>query len=157
MRKQSNVMRKESGIALVFLLLVLAGVFAIGLGAWYVSKSMKLPEPVFCTQEAKQGPDGGYVGRTGPKCEFAPCPNASTTIDISNWKTYRNDKYGFEVRYPADLDIEFIATTTPDQIAKFHIHDPKFDFTDKVGQEIRVEYDEVLFSIYPYTAESFAQ
>lgn len=27
-----------------------------------------------CTQEAKQCPDGSYVGRTGPKCEFAPCP-----------------------------------------------------------------------------------
>jgi hypothetical protein len=27
-----------------------------------------------CTQEAKQCPDGSYVGRTGPNCEFAPCP-----------------------------------------------------------------------------------
>lgn len=34
------------------------------------------PEPVFCTMEAKQCPDGSYVGRTGPKCKFAPCPPA---------------------------------------------------------------------------------
>lgn len=27
-----------------------------------------------CTEEAKQCPDGSYVGRTGPNCEFAPCP-----------------------------------------------------------------------------------
>jgi hypothetical protein len=27
-----------------------------------------------CTQEAKQCPDGTWVGRTGPRCEFAPCP-----------------------------------------------------------------------------------
>jgi uncharacterized protein (UPF0179 family) len=27
-----------------------------------------------CTQEAKQCPDGSYVTRTGPNCEFAPCP-----------------------------------------------------------------------------------
>ena len=27
-----------------------------------------------CTQEAKLCPDGSYVGRTGPNCEFAPCP-----------------------------------------------------------------------------------
>jgi hypothetical protein len=27
-----------------------------------------------CTQEAKQCPDGSYVGRTGPNCEFAACP-----------------------------------------------------------------------------------
>lgn len=32
-------------------------------------------EPVFCTQEAKQCPDGSYVGRTAPNCEFAPCPS----------------------------------------------------------------------------------
>lgn len=27
-----------------------------------------------CTQEAKICPDGSAVGRTGPNCEFAPCP-----------------------------------------------------------------------------------
>jgi uncharacterized repeat protein (TIGR01451 family) len=31
-----------------------------------------------CTQEAKICPDGSSVGRTGPNCEFAPCPNACT-------------------------------------------------------------------------------
>ena len=29
---------------------------------------------VVCTQEAKQCPDGSYVGRVGPKCEFKQCP-----------------------------------------------------------------------------------
>lgn len=29
---------------------------------------------VFCTQEAKLCPDGSYVGRKGPKCEFEACP-----------------------------------------------------------------------------------
>lgn len=32
------------------------------------------PPATACTQEAKQCPDGSYVGRTGPNCEFAPCP-----------------------------------------------------------------------------------
>lgn len=27
-----------------------------------------------CTEEAKVCPDGSSVGRTGPNCEFAPCP-----------------------------------------------------------------------------------
>ncbi len=31
-------------------------------------------EPVFCTADAMQCPDGTYVGRQGPKCEFATCP-----------------------------------------------------------------------------------
>ena len=30
--------------------------------------------PIACTQEAKICPDGSAVGRTGPNCEFAPCP-----------------------------------------------------------------------------------
>jgi len=29
---------------------------------------------VACTMEAKLCPDGSSVGRSGPKCEFAPCP-----------------------------------------------------------------------------------
>lgn len=32
-----------------------------------------LKEPVACTMDAKQCPDGSYVGRTGPNCEFV-CP-----------------------------------------------------------------------------------
>jgi hypothetical protein len=28
-----------------------------------------------CTLEAKVCPDGSTVGRTGPNCSFAPCPN----------------------------------------------------------------------------------
>ncbi len=29
-----------------------------------------------CTMDAKQCPDGSYVSRVGPDCEFAPCPQA---------------------------------------------------------------------------------
>jgi hypothetical protein len=31
-------------------------------------------DPVACTMEAKICPDGSSVSRTGPNCEFAPCP-----------------------------------------------------------------------------------
>lgn len=31
-------------------------------------------EPVACTMDAKMCPDGSYVGRIGPNCEFAACP-----------------------------------------------------------------------------------
>ena len=33
------------------------------------------PVQVACTQDAKLCSDGSYVGRTGPNCEFAACPN----------------------------------------------------------------------------------
>jgi len=32
------------------------------------------PGPKACTQEAKVCPDGSAVSRTGPNCEFSPCP-----------------------------------------------------------------------------------
>lgn len=32
---------------------------------------------VMCTMEAKLCPDGSYVGRTGPKCEFTACPSSA--------------------------------------------------------------------------------
>ncbi len=33
-------------------------------------------DAVACTMEAKMCPDGSYVGRQGPQCEFSPCPAA---------------------------------------------------------------------------------
>lgn len=43
------------------------------------------PEMVACTMDAMMCPDGSYVGRTGPKCEFV-CPNisVSTTSNETN-------------------------------------------------------------------------
>jgi len=35
------------------------------------------PTPIACTQEAMICPDGSAVGRVGPNCEFAPCPQAN--------------------------------------------------------------------------------
>ncbi len=34
-------------------------------------------DPVFCPQDAKVCPDGSYVGREGPNCEFMACPQES--------------------------------------------------------------------------------
>jgi len=30
---------------------------------------------VYCTQEVRQCPDGSYVGRVPPDCNFSPCPD----------------------------------------------------------------------------------
>ena len=54
-----------------------------------------------CTEEAKLCPDGSAVGRTGPNCEFAACPQISD--ETAGWKTYRNEEYGFEFKYPENF------------------------------------------------------
>lgn len=58
-------------------IIVLFGVLvSMGAGCSVVTAPYPTPVsgPVACTEEAKQCPDGSYVGRTGARCEFAPCP-----------------------------------------------------------------------------------
>jgi hypothetical protein len=61
-------------------LLIVAGVLVLiggGMLAW--TKLATAPIAVPCTLEAKICPDGSAVGRSGPKCEFAECPVATST------------------------------------------------------------------------------
>ena len=44
-------------------------------GIYFLNPNFDSPTKTnFCTMEAKQCPDGSYVGRSGPKCEFTKCP-----------------------------------------------------------------------------------
>lgn len=66
--------RKREALSLTFAtigtLIIIAALVFTGL---FVTKGGQSGVTV-CTLEAKLCPDGSYVGRTGPKCEFAPCP-----------------------------------------------------------------------------------
>jgi hypothetical protein len=86
--------------------LIVAGIILMGFSAiWFNLENVGLlPVPgkgYICTEDAKLCPDGSYVGRSGPGCEFAACPDA-VGIDTSTWKTYRNSQVGFELKYPAN-------------------------------------------------------
>lgn len=66
---------------LIFWLLVpylLWGVFATVLQLTITATNPQAPVVIppgrACTMEAKLCPDGSAVGRTGPNCEFSPCP-----------------------------------------------------------------------------------
>lgn len=72
----------------VFIVILLAG-----LGYYFFVQKNDLLNPVACTMEAKMCPDGSAVGRIGPKCEFAVCP------EVIN-KTYSNTMYGISFMYP---------------------------------------------------------
>ncbi|MCP4647898.1 MAG: META domain-containing protein [bacterium] len=52
--------------------------------------------PVACTAEAKICPDGTGVGRVGPDCEFAPCPDGGEGVEEESlfgheWKLLKID------------------------------------------------------------------
>lgn len=78
-------MNKSTIIALVLLVLIL--------GAAYWSTRafppIELTPPIdltpnqnqgiACTMDAKMCPDGSYVGRSGPNCEFAACPDVGNS------------------------------------------------------------------------------
>lgn len=55
----------------LIVVLVIAGL--VGYFDWKKRNAVEKPEVVYCTQEAKLCSDGSYVGRSGPKCEFASC------------------------------------------------------------------------------------
>src|ERR1043165_8258427 len=50
---------------------------------WSTLVSTKNTNLVACTDEAKLCPDGSYVGRTGPNCEFAVCPNVNGNTNLT--------------------------------------------------------------------------
>lgn len=57
------------------------GVVGIGLAAWagfLLFNQQSSEQPVRCTMEARLCPDGSAVGRSGPSCTFAPCPEIVT-------------------------------------------------------------------------------
>jgi hypothetical protein len=66
-------------IIIVIVGIILIGIVWIGWTQYEATQGMPpggvVPTgPTACTMEAMLCPDGSAVGRIGPKCEFAPCP-----------------------------------------------------------------------------------
>jgi hypothetical protein len=74
-------------------------------------------EIVFCTQDAKLCPDGSYVGREGPNCEFAACPseiqsedetaakgNVETTWKVEEGESAAQEEGGVQQYNESDLE-----------------------------------------------------
>lgn len=62
-----------TSVILLFIVLFLAVVGVLFMNA----KSASAPAETACTADAMLCPDGTAVGRSGPNCEFAPCPTIS--------------------------------------------------------------------------------
>lgn len=71
------------------LIIILVIMILITIGS--ISYFLLNKNQVACTTEAKICSDGSVVGRTGPNCEFAACPELSTGKNI-NWEENENDE-----------------------------------------------------------------
>jgi putative hemolysin len=58
-----------------FLAFAILAVSAVLLSGCISGNGNSNPGGIACTADAKLCPDGSAVGRTGPDCEFAPCPH----------------------------------------------------------------------------------
>ena len=94
-------MKNNKGLVPIFVVLIIVGVLALGGGIFFLVKNLQ--KPIACTQEAKICPDGSAVGRTGPNCEFSPCPDQT-----ANWKTSVPTDKGVTFRYPENLLTNYI-------------------------------------------------
>lgn len=64
--------------AIIFFTLIVVAFYLGRMSASKPKNEVNLkPTEKACTMEAKICPDGSFVGRTGPNCEFAPCPAGS--------------------------------------------------------------------------------
>lgn len=114
----------------MFPLLLLVAVVAVGIIGYFgiVAKKAGVPAGVACTLEAKQCPDGSFVGHAGPNCEFAECPSIGSTVGILSGKVTIGpicpvERVGVPCPVPSEayLSREFIAVGTDGKtVASFH-------------------------------------
>jgi hypothetical protein len=124
---------EEKGFAFLVPLVVIIVLAVLGMGAFFTyqkSKEFSLQNDnpqnqnqTACTEEAKICPDGvTAVGRSGPNCEFAECPQTNN----QTLKTYTNSEYGLEFTYPEKLNSEF-----------FHLQEPMVIKSLKTDKNIK--------------------
>lgn len=99
--QNQNTSSRSPRFVIWFLVILSMSLFVgyLAFASWQGLWPFAMEQQQACTQEVKLCPDGSYVGRTGPNCEFAECPPDPT----ADWQTYRNEEYGFEFGYPGEL------------------------------------------------------
>lgn len=116
-----KINKKWIFFALIAALVMLAG----AVGGYFVLNQSKSPTPtpipttaptgsdeqVVCTQDAKECPDGSFVSREGPNCEFAPCPGSDSQISSTLDKTYTSSEHKWQIDYPSSLEVNTYPAT----------------------------------------------
>lgn len=68
---------------------------------------------IACTAEAKQCPDGSYVGRSGPNCEFAECESGVSRGTLFCSEESREAEVCAEIYAPVCADLKVECITAP--------------------------------------------
>ncbi len=77
-------MNSKQTLLLLVILIIVGIIASFATGSWWANRIseppvVNVPDGVVCTLDAKMCPDGSYVGRISPNCEFAMCPRATST------------------------------------------------------------------------------
>ncbi len=118
------------------LLLLLVAVVVVTVFAFIVVKSTK--------------PKGGEILKQQSQVN----PDNEKEVDISDWKVYRNEEYGFEVDYPSKFIAKDWAHKTPNNLLLLCIGENKDIFDSVVS--IKIEKDLNSFgpkAIWPFSIE----
>jgi hypothetical protein len=100
MNKTKNIILVS--IIVIFIIIIIGVIF-------YGAKLTKKPAPI--VEEKKEIPlyeittNTSTLTETKEKQETTKEEQKITEIDTSNWKTYRNEELGFEIKYPPDYKI----------------------------------------------------
>ena len=73
------------------LIVIICVILFVG-AAYLIFARINKNKQVACTMDAKLCPDGSYVGRIGPNCEFALCPG-----ETPEWLAIKQAIYNCEV------------------------------------------------------------
>ncbi len=108
-------MSKHQGFSAIALIIIIA---VLGIGGYFVWKNQTVTPPSALPK--------GEGTSTSPLGGGLPAGEAgSEGVDTANWKTYRNEKYGFEFKYPTQLIVTEDKNTigTPECLSSIEFYD----------------------------------